>query len=532
MTVLLVMAKAPVPGAVKTRLCPPITPEQAARIAAAALLDTMATVAATPGVTPVLALAGRLGDGVDPAALTAAAAGWLVLPQRGGDLGARLAHAHADVARVYPGRPVLQIGMDTPQLTAGLLGAATRRLARSEAVLGGAVDGGWWALGLRDPRRAAVLRAVPMSTPRTARLTRTALAAQGLRAVPLPRLRDVDEWSDALAVAAGVPGSRFAREVAAACSVPATEPIAFTGQADSAHSSRSEPASMAGAGPVEPGPPLALRAVVDGGCGASGAGTLLAPAAPVVSVGGGATVRTGTLARPEGGFGSALLEPLTPRWLVCGDGRVSPLPVSRWYGEAEDALRVVVTRCTGPTLDVGCGPGRLTAALVRAGRTALGVDISATAVRLTRARGATAVHRCVFSPLPREGGWTHVLLIDGNIGIGGDPAALLRRCAVLLNAGGTAIVEMEPGGVGLWRGHAWVCSAPAHGPTSAGARFRWARVGVGAVSALSRDAGLVVREVFRHDGRCFAELAKRSRHHRPAGQSLGAGPVESRTTSR
>ncbi|PZG20051.1 glycosyltransferase, partial [Micromonospora craterilacus] len=223
MTVLLVVAKAPVPGAVKTRLCPPATPEQAARIAAAALHDTMATVSATPGVTPVLALAGRLGDGADAAELAAAAAGWLVLPQRGDDLGSRLAHAHADVAQAYPGRPVLQIGMDTPQLTAALLGAATRRLARAEVVLGGATDGGWWALGLRDPRRAAVLRAVPMSTPRTARLTRAVFAGQGLRAVPLPRLRDVDDWSDALAVAEAVPGSRFARAVAAAEGVPTTE---------------------------------------------------------------------------------------------------------------------------------------------------------------------------------------------------------------------------------------------------------------------------------------------------------------------
>ncbi|MEV6813106.1 methyltransferase domain-containing protein [Micromonospora sp. NPDC051296] len=226
-------------------------------------------------------------------------------------------------------------------------------------------------------------------------------------------------------------------------------------------------------------------------------------------------------------------EPLTPRWLVCSDGRISPLPVSRWHGEAEDALRAVVARCAGPALDVGCGPGRLTAALARAGLTALGVDISAHAVRLTRARGAAAVHRCVFSALPREGWWTHVLLVDGNIGIGGDPAALLRRCGGLVRVGGTVITEIEPGGVGLWQGHAWVRAAPASGPTPA-ARFRWARVGVDAVAALSRDAGLVVREVFRHDGRWFAEFGRQPSlvAHRSAAQRLGAGPVESRTTSR
>ncbi|SCG76856.1 TIGR04282 family arsenosugar biosynthesis glycosyltransferase [Micromonospora coxensis] len=215
MTVLLVVAKAPVPGAVKTRLCPPATPDRAARIAAAALRDTVDTVAATPGVTPVLALAGRLAEGVDGAALTAVTAGWTVLPQRGPDLAQRLAHAHADVADAFPGRAVLQIGMDTPQLAPALLADAVRRLAGTDAVLGRAADGGWWALGLRDPRRAAALRTVPMSTPDTGRLTWAALTRAGIRVAPLPVLRDVDGWADALAVAAATPGGRFAREVAA-----------------------------------------------------------------------------------------------------------------------------------------------------------------------------------------------------------------------------------------------------------------------------------------------------------------------------
>ncbi|MGB2567067.1 TIGR04282 family arsenosugar biosynthesis glycosyltransferase [Micromonospora citrea] len=215
MTVLLVVAKAPVPGAVKTRLCPPATPDRAARIAAAALRDTLDVVAATAGVTPVLALAGRLADGVDAAALTAATAGWTVLPQRGVDLAERLACAHADVADAFPGRAVLQVGMDTPQLTPASLAGAVRRLADVDAVLGRAADGGWWALGLRDPRRAAVLRAVPMSTADTGRLTRAALTRDGVRVAPLPVLRDVDGWADALAVAAATPGGRFARQVAA-----------------------------------------------------------------------------------------------------------------------------------------------------------------------------------------------------------------------------------------------------------------------------------------------------------------------------
>ncbi|PZF85518.1 TIGR04282 family arsenosugar biosynthesis glycosyltransferase [Micromonospora deserti] len=222
MTVLLVMAKAPVAGEVKTRLCPPASPRQAARIAAAALRDTVEAVRAAPGVVPVLALRGRFADAEDGPALRAAVAGWTVLAQRGGDLGDRLANAHADVAAAWPGRPVLQIGMDTPQLTSALLGAAARRLAAggvppgraADALLGGAADGGWWALGLRDPRHAEVLRTVPMSTAETGRRTWAALDRRGLRVAPLPVVRDVDEWADALAVAAAVPGSRFARQVA------------------------------------------------------------------------------------------------------------------------------------------------------------------------------------------------------------------------------------------------------------------------------------------------------------------------------
>ncbi|MBY8874867.1 DUF2064 domain-containing protein [Micromonospora sp. PLK6-60] len=216
MTVLLVLAKAPVPGRVKTRLCPPATGEQAARIAAAALRDTLDAVRATPGVVPVLALAGRFDDAVDGAALTAATAGWPILPQRGPDLAARLAHAHADVAAGYPGAPVFQIGMDTPQLTPARLAAAVRRLAGTDAVLGRATDGGWWGLGLRDPGHAAALRTVPTSTPQTCRLTWAALRGRGLRVAPLPVLRDVDVWADALAVAATVPAGRFARAVAEA----------------------------------------------------------------------------------------------------------------------------------------------------------------------------------------------------------------------------------------------------------------------------------------------------------------------------
>lgn len=221
MTVLLVLAKAPVPGRVKTRLCPPLDPDRAAAVAAAALLDTLDAVRAVPGVVPVLAHAGSLDRAVRGTEIRAALAGWTLLPQRGQGLGDRLAAAHADAAAAFPGRPVLQLGMDTPQAGADLLGAAVAALAGTDAVLGPAPDGGWWALGLRDPAAAAVLRAVPMSTSATGRSTRAALADRGLRVDALPELSDVDEWPTARAVAAAAPAGRFAAAVRAIEAGPA-----------------------------------------------------------------------------------------------------------------------------------------------------------------------------------------------------------------------------------------------------------------------------------------------------------------------
>ncbi|WP_433533882.1 class I SAM-dependent methyltransferase [Micromonospora sp. CA-249363] len=194
------------------------------------------------------------------------------------------------------------------------------------------------------------------------------------------------------------------------------------------------------------------------------------------------------------------------RWLVHGDGVRSRLPVDRWHGTAESAVAGLVARCGGPTLDLGCGPGRLTAALTRAGRTAVGVDVSPTAVRLTRARGAVAVHGDLFGPLPAEGRWAHAVLIDGNIGIGGDPVALLRRCRDLLAPGGTVLVELEPPGAGLWQGQARVAAEQRAGRVLLGPVFRWARVDARAVPAVADAAGLAVQDVFRQGRRWFGEL--------------------------
>jgi rSAM/selenodomain-associated transferase 1 len=199
MVTLLVIAKAPVPGKVKTRLCPPCTPAQAAKIAAAALDDTLEAAGAVADTSRTLVI-----DGTYPAPT-----GWKTVPQRGDGLANRLTQAFMDTRR--PPRPTLLIGMDTPQVTTELLSAATILLGKADAVLGAAADGGWWALGLREPLQAAVLRDVPMSTDRTGALTLEALRTLGLRVAPLPVLRDVDTIADLAEVAALCPPrSRFA----------------------------------------------------------------------------------------------------------------------------------------------------------------------------------------------------------------------------------------------------------------------------------------------------------------------------------
>jgi glycosyltransferase A (GT-A) superfamily protein (DUF2064 family) len=214
--VLLVVAKAPVAGLAKTRLAPAIGARNAARLAAAALLDTVDSVRAVPDTRPVVALTGDLSSAEQAALLAEALSGCTVLPQRGDDFGDRLANAHADVAKRYPGLPVLQIGMDTPQVGPELLtGAVARLLADdAEAVLGPATDGGWWALGLRDPLDAHVVRAVPMSRADTGSRTLRALRDIGRRAHLLPVVSDVDTLADAARVAALAPDSRFARAFA------------------------------------------------------------------------------------------------------------------------------------------------------------------------------------------------------------------------------------------------------------------------------------------------------------------------------
>jgi glycosyltransferase A (GT-A) superfamily protein (DUF2064 family) len=221
--VVLVLAKAPVPGRAKTRLSPPATPEGAAGVAAAALLDTLDAAAATPRARVVVALEGSLAQAVRGDEIGAALAPHTVVAQRGDGLGERIAAAHVDVATAFPGAVSVQVGMDTPQVDARLLDAALRTVeSGADAALGLAEDGGWWALALRDPRRAGIITDVPTSTDETGRLTLEALrAALGHAAVAdLPSLSDVDTADDAVRVSELVPHGRFARAVGDLLPVP------------------------------------------------------------------------------------------------------------------------------------------------------------------------------------------------------------------------------------------------------------------------------------------------------------------------
>jgi uncharacterized protein len=193
---LIVLAKEPVAGRVKTRLCPPYTLDQAAELAAAALADTLAAAVQSIAGQVIVVLDGNPGDWLP--------SGVRVVPQHGGGLDERLANAWDDC-----GGPGLQIGMDTPQVTAELLDAALSRVAVGESVLGLATDGGWWAIGLQAPDRG-VFEGVPMSSTRTGEYQLARMTSLGYDVQLLAALCDVDTADDALEVAELIPLSRFA----------------------------------------------------------------------------------------------------------------------------------------------------------------------------------------------------------------------------------------------------------------------------------------------------------------------------------
>lgn len=404
---LLVIAKEPVPGKVKTRLAPDVGAQGAADLAAACLADTLDAVAAAPAARRVLVLDGEPGpwvpDGIE------------VVAQSGGGLGDRLAAAFAGVEG-----PAFLVGMDTPQVTPAMLDVD---LQSNDAVIGLAADGGFWGIGMRTPD-PAVFAGVPMSTGRTGAVQRDRLLAAGFTVADLPVLTDVDTIDDAYAVALACPGTRFAAAMTRVCRPPATHLY------DDA-------------------------------------------------------VRTGRSLR-----------------LVASGGRRLPFALDRWCAPADASDHTMLDRCQGATLDVGCGPGRLTAALAERGHPVLGVDIASAAVERTAELGALALCQSVFDRLPGEGRWGTVLLADGNLGIGGDPSGLLTRMRELLRPGGLLLVEPEPFDVDevveleLQAADGSLVSAP----------FSWARVGPSALVRRGEAAGFAVQEHWTSGGRRFVAL--------------------------
>jgi SAM-dependent methyltransferase len=187
-------------------------------------------------------------------------------------------------------------------------------------------------------------------------------------------------------------------------------------------------------------------------------------------------------------------------------GHALPLQVARWCGPPDAADEELLRRCRPPVLDIGCGPGRLTIALAERGIPVLGVDISRTAVARVHRAGACAIRRSVFDPLPGQGRWATALLADGNIGIGGYPDELLRRCARLLAPGGRLLIEVEHDDVDE-RMTAWL----EHDDGRRGPVFPWARLGVSALLRLASAAGLTLFEEWQQAGRVFVSVTTASR---------------------
>ena len=202
-----------------------------------------------------------------------------------------------------------------------------------------------------------------------------------------------------------------------------------------------------------------------------------------------------------GWFASAAEGDLRPRLLRLADGRLVALPVARWAGPVSEADESMLQRADGPVLDVGCGPGRLTAALHARGVEVLGVELLREVPVLAREAGAPLHVGDVFGPLPGTAGWRTVLLADGNVGIGGDATRMLRRVRGLLAPGGAVLCELHPDGDAAVAGPVRL-----EGLGTTSAWFPWALLGPLGLGAAAASAGLAVRERWEQDGRLFAAL--------------------------
>ncbi|MET8625136.1 class I SAM-dependent methyltransferase [Kitasatospora sp. NPDC004669] len=215
-----------------------------------------------------------------------------------------------------------------------------------------------------------------------------------------------------------------------------------------------------------------------------------------------------TIAAPwvDDPFADAVRSGHGPLWLRREDGRRQRLDIERWCAPAAGAdfsLLLRCTRLTAPVLDLGCGPGRLVAALLDLGVPVLGVDVTGAAVARTVGLGGPALRRSVFDRLPAEGRWGAALLADGNLGIGGDPDALLRRGAELIAPDGLLLVEVEPEEVDER------VVVRVEGPDGRlGPAFPWARLGTAATLRRACLAGLVEAERWASHGRRFLALRK------------------------
>lgn len=419
---LILFAKQPQPGRVKTRLQGRFSPDEAAELAAASIADTVAAVRCC-------AARGRLlvWDGDAPDWRT----GFAVVPQPPGDLNARLSAAFGAAFRTGadgPAQRALLIGMDTPQVTGAQLSVDW---GGADAVLGLSEDGGFWAIGLTQGHPAGIFDHIAMSTDRTGSTQLARLFDLGLSVKLLPPLRDIDLPEDAEAVAARHPHLRFSRRHA----------------------------ELVGARPEQRTDQLFDRAYAGDG-----------------------SVTSSTIAD-------------------AADARTLLMDVGRWSSDADAVDLMVVARCEPPVIDLGCGPGRMVRALNQSGRAALGVDMSAVAVSASLARGGPALRRLIAETMPAEGRWGTALLMDSNLGIGGDLRALLGRCQDLVGPGGLIICEVDP----VPERHE-VHQVVLRTPRLTSASMAWSCVGSAALARVAAELDLLVHEEWVSGGRGFVTL--------------------------